>query len=88
MRNRAIIVGASAAVIGLFYEFFLKDILFVALGIGRTVQPIEDFPYNCQKIYGAENLLQSCEDLWLDDEGRTLYGACVDLTSRNEWSPG
>ncbi|OBT90342.1 hypothetical protein VE02_03323 [Pseudogymnoascus sp. 03VT05] len=88
MRDRAIIAGVSAVVIGLLYEFFLKDILFVAIGIGRTIQPIEDFPYTCQKIYGSENILESCEDLWLDDEGRTLYGACVDLKSRHQWSPG
>ncbi|KAL5352269.1 hypothetical protein ACLOAV_002216 [Pseudogymnoascus australis] len=88
MGGRAVIVGFSAIAIGLLYEFFLKDILFIAIGIGRVVQPIEDFPYNCHKIFGSENILESCEDLWLDDEGRTLYGACVDLKSRHEWSPG
>ncbi|OBT60735.1 hypothetical protein VE03_09815 [Pseudogymnoascus sp. 23342-1-I1] len=88
MGGRAVIVGLSAIAIGLFYQFFLKDILFIAIGKGRVVQPIEDFPYNCHKIYGPDNILESCEDLWLDDEGRTLYGACVDLTSRHEWSPG
>lgn len=88
MRDRAIIIGFGAVAIALFYEFFLKDILFIGLGIGRIIQPIEDFPYSCHKIYDSEDILQSCEDLWLDDEGRTLYGACVDLKSRHEWSPG
>lgn len=88
MKGQAIIAGFSAVVIGLFYEFFLKDILFISIGVGRIIQPIEDFPYSCHKIYGPENILESCEDLWLDDEGRTLYGACVDLKSRHQWSPG
>ncbi|RDL41400.1 Uncharacterized protein BP5553_01379 [Venustampulla echinocandica] len=88
MRSQAIILGFVAVVIALVYEFFLKDILFIAIGIGRIIQPIEDFPYSCRKIYGSENILESCEDVWLDDEGRTLYAACVDLKSRHEWSPG
>lgn len=88
MRNQAIIVGIIGLVIAIFYEFFLKDILFISIGIGRVLQPIEDFPYSCRKIYGSENILQSCEDLWIDDEGRKLYGACTDLKSRHEWSPG
>jgi hypothetical protein len=88
MRYRAILASVFALVIALVFQFFLKDLLFTSFGIGRTIQPIEDFPYTCRKIYGSENILQSCEDLWLDDEGRTLFAACVDLKSRHEWSPG
>lgn len=88
MIYRAISVGVIAISLSLTYTFFLKDILFVSLGIGRVIQPIEDFPYNCRKIYGRDGLLQSCEDLWLDETSRTLYAACTDLKSRHEWSPG
>lgn len=88
MANRAIIVGIVAVIIASVYQFFVRDLLFVFLGIGRDIQPIEDFPYSCHKIYGSENLLQSCEDVWLDHEDRTLYAACTDVESRDNWSPG
>lgn len=87
MKSTALAIGIFATASGSFYQFILKDILFVAVGIGRVLQPIEDFEYNCHKIHDPIGLLESCEDLWLDDEGRVLYAACVDLKSRHEWSP-
>lgn len=66
--------------------FFLKDILFTFLGIGRDVQSVQDFEYDCHRI--RHPLLESCEDLWLDESQRILYAACTDLKGRREWVPG
>jgi hypothetical protein len=82
---KAVVFGIIIAVLTQFYRLILHDLLFVSLGIGRVIQPIENFPYTCQRLYHP--LLETCEDLWLDDEDRTLYAACVDIDSRENWSP-
>jgi hypothetical protein len=67
------------------YQFLIKDLLTVSLGIGRVIQSIEEFPYSCQRIEHPQ--LEACEDLWLDEQDRTIYGACAGTRSRLAWSP-
>jgi hypothetical protein len=64
---------------------FLSDFVFITLGIGRQVQRIEDISYTCKQIRSL--LLESCEAMWLDEEGRRLYAACSTMTSRGGWGP-
>jgi hypothetical protein len=68
----------------LFYSIHLTHcFVFITLGIGRQVQRIEDIPYTCKQIRSL--LLESCEAMWLDEEGRRLYAACSIMTSRGGW---
>lgn len=53
--------------------------------MGRVLQPIEDFPYNCRRV--NHERLEACEDLWLDDQERVLYLACAGTKSRIQWNP-
>lgn len=86
MAQKGLFGGAAAVVLsGVFYQFFLKDLLFTTLGISRQMQPFEDFGYECQRLYHP--LLECCEDMWLDNEDRKLYAACSDLYSRTQWLP-
>ncbi|KIW18514.1 hypothetical protein PV08_02802 [Exophiala spinifera] len=77
------IVLALGAVL---YQFFVKDVLFRTIGLGRTVLPVSSFPYQCRRILGDPNI-QACEDMWLDENSRTLYLACSDPAARREWMP-
>jgi hypothetical protein len=79
-------VSVAVLVLGIFYRLILHDILFIALGIGRTTQLLGEFPYTCRRL--EHPLLESCEDLWMDTEGRTLYAACGEIVSRQGWTPG
>lgn len=82
----AIAAGATAVALGSFYQFVLKDQLYI-LGVTRHAQTIEEFPnYTCRRL-GHESL-QGCEDLWLDHKGRRLYAACSDVKGRDAWTPG
>lgn len=80
------IIGALGVAIGLFYQFALKDFLFV-LGVTRDTQSIEEFTnYSCRRV--QHELLEGCEDMWLDDKHRKLYGACSSVEGREAWTPG
>ena len=76
-------VALLVIVIG--YQWYFKDLLWVSLGLRRKMQVIEDFPYSCRRI--RHELLEGCEDIWLDNEARTLYAACSSTLSRTQWSP-
>jgi arylesterase / paraoxonase len=78
-------IALIVPLLGAFWQFFLSDILFIAYGIGRNVQPISDFPYTCHKIIDPQ--VEACEDMWLDEKSRTLYLACSDVISRTKWMP-
>jgi hypothetical protein len=68
-----------------FYQFYLRDLFQTTFGIGRVTQNIEDFPYSCRRIEHPR--LEACEDLWLDNEGRTLYAGCAGTSpGRLEWN--
>ncbi|KAI9163790.1 calcium-dependent phosphotriesterase [Paramyrothecium foliicola] len=84
--DRLAIGSATAVVIGIIYRMFFYDLLAVFIGFNRTVQPIEDFPYDCQRL--AHPLLEACEDLWIDDAGRKLYATCSSVETRSGWNPG
>jgi hypothetical protein len=85
-QERLGVISATGMFLAAIYRFFLFDVLNVALGLRREVQPVEDFPYDCHRI--EHPLLQACEDLWLDHAGRRLYASCGDVTSRTHWNPG
>ena len=87
MGTKTTLFGASVALcIAIFYQLVLKDLLYLTLGVGRSHQKIEEFPYKCRRIYSP--FLESCEDMVLDTEGRRLYATCSSLESRRFWSPG
>lgn len=75
------VVAWSAAI----YQFLIKDLVTVSLGIGRVIQSIEEFPYSCQRIEHPQ--LEACEDLWLDEQERVVYAACAGTKSRMAWNP-
>jgi arylesterase/paraoxonase len=77
------IVGALAAVV---YQLQLPQTVRLGLGLGKTIQPLSDFPgYRCRRL--EDRRLQSCEDMWLSDSARQLFLACYDLESRVQWNP-
>lgn len=86
MSSKNIIFASLAILCGVFYQVGLKDLLFVTFGVRRTYQKIEEFPYDCRRL--RHPLLESCEDLVLDAEGRTVYAACSTSLGRKAWSPG
>lgn len=73
------------AILALLYQNLFHGVIFYALGVGRTTQAIEEFPYTCRRI--VHPLLEACEDMQIDSVGRTLYAACSTMSNRGEWSP-
>jgi len=87
MGKKAFIFWSSALLwFAVLWQSFLNDFLFITLGVGRKIQKIDDFPYTCKRIRSL--LLESCEDMWLDEEGRRLYAACSTIANRGGWAPG
>jgi hypothetical protein len=87
MPSKLATYGAVAAVAAAaLYQLVLRDFLSVVVGVGRTMQPLEDFPYTCRRLKHEQ--LEACEDLWLDDEGRRLYLSCTGANHRLAWNPG
>ncbi|KAK1140302.1 hypothetical protein N8T08_010505 [Aspergillus melleus] len=84
--SRRFFIPTTILIIGILYKIYLYDILPLLFGIGRVTQPLEDFPYECQKL--EHPLLSSCEDVWLDGPGRKLYAACGEIQGRKGWCPG
>ncbi|CZS93626.1 related to serum paraoxonase/arylesterase [Rhynchosporium agropyri] len=82
--SRASTVGV--VFIAILYQFVLKSLIFGALGYGRKLQFLRDFPnIQCEKI---DNLgLEGCEDMWLHDKTGFLYMACSSSQSRVDWLP-
>ncbi|PMD46608.1 hypothetical protein L207DRAFT_561906 [Hyaloscypha variabilis F] len=87
MGKKAFIFWSSALLwFAVLWQGFLSDFVFITLGVGRTIQKIEEFPYTCKRI--RSTLLESCEDIWLDEAGRRLYAACSTIANRAGWAPG
>ncbi|KAF2188074.1 serum paraoxonase/arylesteras-like protein [Zopfia rhizophila CBS 207.26] len=82
---RNVISAISAATLAVLYQLWLKDVLFITLGVGRHVQRIESFPYKCRRIQNKQ--LEGCGDMWLDEKGRVLYAACTGSNARRNWNP-
>ena len=57
----------------------------LGLAIGKTLQPITDFPYQCRRI--VDPRLEACEDMWLSETTRQLFLACSDPEARDQWAP-
>lgn len=87
MAPKLLLIAASslALFLGVAYQVILRDIIFVVIGVDRTHQRIEEFPYRCRRL--IHPLLESCEDLVLDAEGRKIYAACSTIDSRMGWAP-
>ncbi|KAH7343124.1 serum paraoxonase/arylesterase-like protein [Pyrenochaeta sp. MPI-SDFR-AT-0127] len=66
------------------YQLYLKDLFATTFGIGRVIQSIDEFPYTCRRVQHPR--LEACEDLWLDNQGRTLYAACAGTEGRLQWN--
>ncbi|PSN65490.1 hypothetical protein BS50DRAFT_575481 [Corynespora cassiicola Philippines] len=76
----------AVAFLAAAYQFWAKHFIFSLLGIGREVESIENFPFNCRRVVNKQ--LEGCEDLWLDEAGRVLYAACSGSIARSQWNPG
>ncbi|KAF2797224.1 hypothetical protein K505DRAFT_298745 [Melanomma pulvis-pyrius CBS 109.77] len=79
-------LAIAVALLGAFYQWWAKEFFFAILGIGRAVEPIENFPYSCRRL--VDKQLEGCEDLWLDEDGRVLYAACSGSIARTQWNQG
>ncbi|OQU99407.1 SMP-30/Gluconolaconase/LRE-like domain-containing protein [Cladophialophora immunda] len=86
MASKLPLVAISLGFCAVFWQLVLRDAFFNGMGLGRKVQPVTDFPYQCHRISGDPNI-QACEDMWLDQRSRTLYLACSDSLARKEWMP-
>lgn len=67
-----------------FYQLYLKELLATTFGLGRVIQSIDEFPYTCRRVEHPR--LEACEDIWLDNEARTLYAACAGTEGRLAWN--
>lgn len=68
------------------FQVLLKDAVWLLLGIGKHIQSVDEFPYECRSI-GGDPRLHACEDMWLSEETRVLYLACSDPVGRMHWLP-
>ncbi|KAK7419664.1 hypothetical protein QQZ08_010750 [Neonectria magnoliae] len=86
MANIAVKVGLPVvALLAVLFQVYLKDAVWFGLGIGRTIQPLSDFPYTCRAI--RDPRLEACEDMWLSESTRQLFLACSDPIARGKWMP-
>lgn len=74
-----------AVILAVGLQLVLKDPIKLGLGLGKTFQPLSDFPYSCRRI--EDTRLQACEDMWLSEATRTLFLACSDSLARQQWMP-
>ncbi|KAF4999906.1 hypothetical protein FGRMN_2144 [Fusarium graminum] len=79
-------IGFSAvAVIAVLFQVFLKEPVWLFLGVGRVIQPLADFPYICRKIFDPR--MEACEDMWLSQSTRQMFLTCSDPLTRKHWMP-
>lgn len=79
------LIAFGVLLVSITYQGYIKPHLFTSFGIGREVQPLENFPYNCRRV--KHKLLEGCEDMWIDQDTRLLYAACANSYSRSQWCP-
>lgn len=80
-------LGLPAAVLlAVAFQILLKDAVWLLLGVGKHIQAVDEFPYECRRI-DNDPRLQACEDMWLSEETRVLYLACSDPVARTRWLP-
>ncbi|KAM0344937.1 hypothetical protein ACHAPU_007071 [Fusarium lateritium] len=79
-------IGFSAvAVVAVLFQVFLKEPVWLFLGVGRVIQPLADFPYTCRKI--VDPRMEACEDMWLSQSTRQMFLTCSDPLARKHWMP-
>ena len=78
-------MGLVLCVGSVVYELLIKGLILETLGVKRNIEPIENFPWDCRRVVHKQ--LEGCEDLWLDEEDRVLYGACSGSVARGNWNP-
>ncbi|KAJ5177814.1 uncharacterized protein N7500_000513 [Penicillium coprophilum] len=83
---RAGIWALIVLTLGILYKAYVHNIIFLTIGVGRDIQSIDEFPWTCTRL--QHPLLEGCEDMWLDEQGRKLYAACSSIGTRQGWSPG
>ncbi|CAG7555260.1 unnamed protein product [Fusarium equiseti] len=84
MVNILVKIGLSAVIaLAVLFQIYLKDAVWLALGVGKVFQPISDFPYTCRKIVNPR--MEACEDMWLSKSTRQLFLACSDPLTREKW---
>lgn len=85
MPSKLITYGAVTTIaLATIFQLYLRHGVFVVFGLGRTLQPIEDFPYTCRRL--KHPYLEACEDLYLDEDGRRLYLGCVGTRHKGAWN--
>lgn len=82
----SLLLAVTVAVL-LQVPFVRNTITFVRLGlaIGKTIQPVMDFAYQCRRIHDPR--VQACEDMWLSEPTRQLFLGCSDPLARSRWGP-
>jgi len=85
MANQLLKLGLPLAIISFLYQAVFRDLIFITLGVGKTIQPISDFPYICRRI--EDPRLSACEDMFLSDATRQLFLACSEPLARQKWMP-
>ncbi|CAG1981710.1 unnamed protein product [Fusarium graminearum] len=86
MVNILLKIGLSVVVIlAVLFQVYLKEAVWLGLGIGKVMQPISDFPYTCRKI--VDPRMEACEDMWLSQSTRQLFLVCSDPIARDAWFP-
>lgn len=85
MVNTLLKAALPLAVIAFLYQAIISDLVFVVLGVGRTIDSINSFPYQCYRI--EDPRIQACEDMWLSDATRQLFLACSEPLARSQWMP-
>ncbi|KAG7407925.1 Serum paraoxonase/arylesterase 1 [Fusarium oxysporum f. sp. rapae] len=86
MVNLVIKISISlVALLAILFQIYLKEAIWLGLGINRTLQPLSEFPYHCRKI--VNHRLEACEDMYLSQSTRQLFLACSDPIARKQWQP-
>ncbi|PTD06831.1 hypothetical protein FCULG_00006500, partial [Fusarium culmorum] len=86
MVNILVKIGLSVVVVlSVLFQVYLKEAVWLGLGIGKVMQPISDFPYTCRKI--VDPRMEACEDMWLSHSTRQLFLVCSDPIARDAWFP-
>lgn len=83
--RRTLLAALAVANIAVFYQYFLKWLIFDVNGVSRVMQPLSDFPYNCRRI--NDHNLAACEDAWIDEKSRQIFLACSNVLGRKAWNP-
>ncbi|KAF7563919.1 hypothetical protein G7046_g182 [Stylonectria norvegica] len=86
MARLALKIGIPVAtLLAVLFQVYLKEPIWLGLGIGKNIEPLSNFPYTCRRI--VDTRLEACEDMWLSESTRQLFLACSDPVARSLWMP-